>query len=404
MFSIGFWWFESCQVEKTQAPSTPLQHASQLPADSTNNGSQKAAATMNSGQQLMESQVDHSSGTATKIKSEANLPSVKSEATVKTEPAEPARAQGKVRVPKVKSEPCDQAKGKPNPSTKIRTQIEEYASQVRKDGGWLDVADAQLLTEYYGKSLALLCDLENDFMPVTAARVLASRLPAGFHFEDMDPLDRSCPSQWCLLSCNALYDPKGRSNHWMPAFFKEQVDKDVWSSLTAEARVQTNSEMASVQRQMRGLLAMETIDDELIETQRQDLEMKLKQSLRNISLIFVICFIFLNVLLFYNVLYCFIMFYIFFVLATLCPGFATFQIFGRGARKLELLSSKCLQMATALLGAWGACVWDLDLVVCAVARKQRDSSGKCETYLRRSGSMCHMNPVGRRFTNSLWKR
>ena len=49
-------------------------------------------------------------------------------------------------------------------------------------------------------------------------------------------LDRRRKDVWAMVSCNALFDPKGVKNHWVPAFFQQQISEDQWFELTVVAR------------------------------------------------------------------------------------------------------------------------------------------------------------------------
>ena len=49
-------------------------------------------------------------------------------------------------------------------------------------------------------------------------------------------LDRLREDVWAMISRNALFDPKGPKNNWVPGFFQQQISEDQWFELTVVAR------------------------------------------------------------------------------------------------------------------------------------------------------------------------
>ena len=99
--------------------------------------------------------------------------------------------------------------------------ITRYADLVGQDKFWLDLVDAQVFAAMTERSLSVV-DTSSSYEPKPVKETWGSFLPKG----DLPGLatfvDRT--KGWCLLSCNARFDPEGPRNHWRPGIFKEQCE------------------------------------------------------------------------------------------------------------------------------------------------------------------------------------
>ena len=121
--------------------------------------------------------------------------------------------------------------------------IEKYAQKVQSDKFFLDLLDAAIYTDKMDKDLSVVVD-HGDRVELSLAvgqlQTLAPDLKVKGGTPGSDPCvvtpeDRCTPLTWLLISTNAKYEPKGVKNHWLPAFFKEQLPPKEYSQLTETA-------------------------------------------------------------------------------------------------------------------------------------------------------------------------
>lgn len=133
---------------------------------------------------------------------------------------------------------CLRLRGLSGGPERITTElIQKYAKSVKSPGFYMEVADAELFVQRAGGTLAVAVD--NAYEPLTIQHSLAQWSEAlkeqGFPCLDIQDIDPSDPHCWLILSVNASYDPRGRKNHWMPAFFKQQVTDSEYFDMTVLA-------------------------------------------------------------------------------------------------------------------------------------------------------------------------
>eukprot|EP00435_Cladocopium_sp_Y103_P045847 s210_g13.t1 len=136
--------------------------------------------------------------------------------------------------------------------------IRSYAESVATSGFYLDVIDAQLLAEHLERRLFIVVDRDADQLEFQIVDdYLATMLPPGMHFADLDPAagDEPAGSDWCLLSCNALYDPVGVHNHWIPLLRKKSLPESIWIDLTAGAQSKFTLQLAEAECSELSLIA-----------------------------------------------------------------------------------------------------------------------------------------------------
>lgn len=114
----------------------------------------------------------------------------------------------------------------------VEAKTEAYAEKIGKPGVWLDLFDALLLARGHEKQLVSVTDiLRGQVEPVDVETFLHDMCNT---LCSAKPVDRSNKEMNLLVSCNARYDPGGLKNHYVPAFFPEQVDSEGWFYLTME--------------------------------------------------------------------------------------------------------------------------------------------------------------------------
>ena len=116
----------------------------------------------------------------------------------------------------------------------------EYSALVKEQGFWLDVVDADLFVQQSGGTLVFATDDGDKPLDIMRAStqweaVLYSQA-SGDQQMSLEAVDRSDGNVWCLLSCNARYEPNGPKNHWMPVCFKEQLQPADWHMMTKESQ------------------------------------------------------------------------------------------------------------------------------------------------------------------------
>jgi hypothetical protein len=121
---------------------------------------------------------------------------------------------------------------------------------VATNGFYVDVVDAQLLAEHFRARLFIVVDKNIDQLEFQIVdHYLSTMLPKGMHFDGLDPDEEIEPSEgdWCLLSCNALYDPDGVHNHWVPLVLKTGVPDSVWIDVTAGSQSKVSFQLAEAE-------------------------------------------------------------------------------------------------------------------------------------------------------------
>lgn len=115
-------------------------------------------------------------------------------------------------------------------------QIEMYAKKVRERGFYLEAVDAELFCRYAEKKLTVAVHESSEPMIVRPALAYWSTIVSEDGEAQVLPdVQRSDQDTICLISCNAQYDGgAGMRNHWMPAFFKEQLCEEQYHILTVE--------------------------------------------------------------------------------------------------------------------------------------------------------------------------
>ena len=139
------------------------------------------------------------------------------------------------------------------PGKRKMEPIVAYAQMVKKNGFYLEVIDAQAFVLQIGGTLAFgLEDQMGRIKVLPAQQQWATLLD---HQNDIPDIDPKNPNTWLLISCNAMYDPKGPANHWIPGFFKDQLHPDVYYQLTLEALSSLNDKGQKKRAQLKTLQA-----------------------------------------------------------------------------------------------------------------------------------------------------
>ena len=111
----------------------------------------------------------------------------------------------------------------------------KYVKKVKCDGYFLELVDGMLFATANIKSLALMLDHPDprQMRVFSVEEFLQGMLPSEVKMPDAKPVDTASTNNWCIISCNSLYDPNETKNHWVPGVFREQVSNEEWFDLTA---------------------------------------------------------------------------------------------------------------------------------------------------------------------------
>ena len=138
----------------------------------------------------------------------------------------------------------------------IASCIEKYAEQVATFGYCLDAGDAQIFAEEKGVAISLLLDMPGSKIEVGSLYYYMSTLVPHIEEDDGEQLQRNDPENWLLLGVNARFDPTQQRNHWVPGWFREQLDPKVFKKLTETAwkaeekeAKETKKKLAQLERQ-----------------------------------------------------------------------------------------------------------------------------------------------------------
>ena len=136
-------------------------------------------------------------------------------------------------------------------------KIHKYAALASKDGFYLDVVDAQLFAIVAGQKVAFVRDGPHEVLECTTVKNLWGGVwPQGGTLGVAEELDQK---SWCLISCNASFDPQGQMNHWCPGFFKEAVP-DHFFDLTQMEQSKAMQQVVAHRKALRHLEAQRPDD------------------------------------------------------------------------------------------------------------------------------------------------
>lgn len=124
--------------------------------------------------------------------------------------------------------------------------IERYAAKVARKGYYLDILDAELFACRCDVRLSIMLHSKDGLSAGLVSKHLETFLPDDVRIDYGSSDPERKPDDWCLLSCNAVYDPEGVRNHWVPVFYKDSLSDEHWHALTASVQTQQSLEIASL--------------------------------------------------------------------------------------------------------------------------------------------------------------
>lgn len=133
------------------------------------------------------------------------------------------------------------------------SQIQKYVFTIQTSGFYLELIDAECFALQHDRELAIAVDQPGE--PLFFQRSLVHwKLSAGVENLVVPELDFSDKKIWCLVSCNATYDPNvNLRNHWMPAFHKGTIPSDVYFALTVEKQSKVRGQIRATKNRLREL-------------------------------------------------------------------------------------------------------------------------------------------------------
>ena len=146
-----------------------------------------------------------------------------------------------------------------------------YAEKVAQPGQWLEAVDGAVLGDCYGVKLHIIADscssIEVQSWEVMARNALrldeAIQAPAVSRTEKRNIL---------LISCNAVYDPAGARNHWIPAWFQEQLTPEAWFHLAMEKPIEEARQARQLKLQISHMLEQQASDENRMKLEDQEWE------------------------------------------------------------------------------------------------------------------------------------
>ena len=142
------------------------------------------------------------------------------------------------------------------PVSELGHLIAEYADRVEKDGFFLEVIDAALFAEMHKKDLYMAVDWGTNEVGNADYiwKYLSTMLPRDFE-STIPETNKASKSTWCLLSCNSLHssDPHAVKNHYVPAYFKEQLSESEFLEFTMLAQSKAREKLSEHKAQLREL-------------------------------------------------------------------------------------------------------------------------------------------------------
>lgn len=180
----------------------------------------------------------------------------------------------------------------------IEKRIDAYMAKIIQNGSYLESIDAAVYLESEKKkNLCIAVDEGAGPLRVIRFRNFCKEFletNQGRHVPPDVGLDRSLPSNCCLVACNALFEPTGQQNHWVPAFFKEQMSQEEFWDLTVAGKSDVSVHCRQVKKQIREMEekkehAVTQEHQVLLDSQISELEIEVKQLLGQNLFKFQIC-------------------------------------------------------------------------------------------------------------------
>ena len=138
----------------------------------------------------------------------------------------------------------------------VEAQIEKYAELVGQNGFYLDVTEAILFGEDDQKHLALALQNRDSEIEIISVYEHINHIVPALEIEGahgMGDFDFSSPHTWLLLCVNALFEVEGPKNHYVPGFFREQLNQKEYLKLTQETWEAEEKKIAELQRALTKL-------------------------------------------------------------------------------------------------------------------------------------------------------
>ena len=135
----------------------------------------------------------------------------------------------------------------------IEKRIDAYMEKIVQPGFYLESVDAAVFLDTDKKSLCIAVDEGAGPLRVIKFRNFCKELLStnqGQVAPADGGLDRSLPSNCCLVACNAIFDPSGPQNHWVPAFFKEQMSNEEFWDITVAGKSDVSTHLRKVKKQI----------------------------------------------------------------------------------------------------------------------------------------------------------
>ena len=96
--------------------------------------------------------------------------------------------------------------------------------------------------------------------------------------EEQKYVNRESPNTLVIVFCNALYDPKQRYNHWIPAQLSEHLGGDeAFQAVLSEDRRRIMREQIQVQEEISRIVMQDGLDPEEVDAMSASLEDQLTE-------------------------------------------------------------------------------------------------------------------------------
>ena len=171
----------------------------------------------------------------------------------------------------------------------IEKRIDAYMAKIIQNGSYLESIDAAVYLESQKKNLCIAVDEGAGPLRVIRFRNFCKEFletNQGRHVPPDVGLDRSLPSNCCLIACNALFERIGQQNHWVPAFFKEDLTVAGKSDVSVHCR-QVKKQIREMEEKKEQAASQD--HQALLDSQISELEIEVKQLLGQNLFKFQIC-------------------------------------------------------------------------------------------------------------------
>lgn len=157
------------------------------------------------------------------------------------------------------------------PDRMRREKVKRYADLIQRPSEYLEVVDAEIYALHMGKMLAVGVDYGPEAIKFSrSASFWIDAIREDDRKIEIPEVDVSSKDTWALISCSADFDTRADvRNHWVPAFFKEQIPEETFfyhtveqsQRITAQHR-ELGARLAELQDQKQAAEACSDLDDD----------------------------------------------------------------------------------------------------------------------------------------------